>query len=426
LGILRVQISEFDIANDKLSKFNDKGQFAMTGIISDEPDVRDTNQKLKVKVGNSTVLVTTNRYPEYRYLDKIKLTGKLETPTVSEDFNYKDYLLKDHIYSVMNFPKVKIVSQEHQPGILSYSYEKILFAKEKLSQAIQSNFLPPHSLILEGIILGNNKNMTQDLRNKLNSAGLRFLTAISGVHVIILSTILLSFLMFSGLSRNQSFYFSIIFIWLYIVITGFSASGIRAATMGSIFICAQVFGRQNTSSRTIVLAGSLMLLQNPLLLIYDAGFQLSFLASLGIIYLKPVVSGLLSILFKEKLKELLDIFSVTITAQISTLPIMIFNFGSISLVSPITNFLILPIMPWILSFGFMFSILGALSKFLGFILYVPAWVLISYFIKVMEIFSQPWMVKTITNVSWLWLLVYYLVIGFMAWFLNKRYNQKFI
>ena len=426
IGILRVQISEFNIVNDKLAKFNGKGQIVLTGIISDEPDVRDTSQKIKVKISDSTVLVTTKRYPEYEYLDKIKLTGKLETPMVTDDFNYKNYLLKDNIYSVMAFPKIEIVSIKHQYNIFSYLYEKILFLKQKLEQALQNNFSPPHSLILEGIIFGNNKNITQDLKDRLNAAGLRFLTAISGVHVVILSAILISFMLFLGLRRNYAFCFSIIFIWLYIVITGFSASGIRAATMGSIFIFAGVFGRQNTSSRTIVLAAALMLLQNPLLLIYDIGFQLSFMASTGIIYLKPLMQIFLKNLFKERLKELSDIISITFSAQIFTLPIMIFNFGMVSMTAPITSILILPVMPWILSFGFLFSIFAAMSNFLGWIFYIPTWLLITYFLKVMDFFSQPWMAKNITNVSWFWVLISYSIIGSVVWLLNKRYSKVFL
>jgi competence protein ComEC len=371
-------------------------------------------------------LVTTGRYPEFNYLYKIKITGKLQAPGIIDDFNYTNYLLKDGIYSVMGFPQIELVSKKHEYNVFSYSYEKILFVKQKLKQSIQDNFLPPHSLILEGIIFGNNKNMTPDLRNKLNNTGLRFLTAISGVHVVILSAILISFMLFLGLKRNHAFYFSIIFIWLYIVLTGFTASGIRAATMGSIFIFAEVFGRQNTSSRTIVLAAALMLLQNPLLLIYDIGFQLSFLASLGIIYLKPAISYLLEIVFKENSHELSNIISITVTAQIFTLPMMVFNFGTLPLVAPITNILILPVMPLILSFGFLFSIFSAISKILGWIFYIPCWLLISYFLGVMNFFSQPQMAKTITNISWIWIFLIYLIIIFFTWFLDKKFSQKFL
>lgn len=425
LGILRVQIAEFNIANDELSKLNGKGVVVLTGIINDEPDVRDTSQKLEVKVGNSVILVTTNRYPEYNYLDKIKLTGKLESPVVYDDFNYKDYLLKDGIYSVMSFAKIEKLGKGRATA-LSFVYGKILSVKHRLEQAVQDNFLPPHSLILEGIIFGNNKNMTQDLRDKLNNTGLRFLTAISGVHVVILSAILISLLLFLGLRRPYAFSFSIILIWIYIVLTGLTTSGIRAGIMGSIFIFAGVLGRQNTSSRTIVLAATLMLLSNPLLLIYDVGFQLSFMACLGIIYLKPMISFLLKKVFKDNFRELLDIISITFTAQIFTLPIMIFNFGTISFVSPITNILILPFMPAILSFGFLFSIFASVSKILGYIFYLPIYFLISYFLKVMDIFSASWMSKAITDVSWVWLLVSYLIIIFFTWLLNKKYHREFL
>lgn len=210
LGILRMQIDEFNIAGDKLAKFNDKGTVVFTGTVSDAPDVRETSQKIKVGVprgalwaaGSSTILVTTDKYTEYNYLDKVKITGKLQTPMVSDDFNYKDYLLKDHIYSVMSSPKIEKVGKV-QGNLVSTIYAGILFLKQRAETVLQDNFLPPHSLILDGIIFGNNKNMTADLRDQLNAAGLRFLTAISGVHVIILSAILISLLMFLGLKRTR-------------------------------------------------------------------------------------------------------------------------------------------------------------------------------------------------------------------------------
>jgi len=218
--------------------------------------------------------------------------------------------------------------------------------------------------------------------------------------------------------------FSIIFIWLYVVITGFSASGIRAAIMGSIFILAGVLGRQNTSSRTIILAASLMLLQNPLLLIYDIGFQLSFMASMGIIYLKPLLDFLFKKLFKDNLKELTDILAATFSAQIFILPLTIYNFGVLSLSAPIASILILPVMPWILSFGFAFSIVAIFSNFLGSILYIPCYILITYFLKVMDLLSQPQFAKSI-NISWLWIAIFYVLIFSSTYFLNKKTAEDF-
>lgn len=433
MAILRVQISEFNIANDKLSKLNDKGQVVLTGIISDEPDVRDASQKIKVKVADSIILATTNIYPEYKYLDKIKLTGKLETPMAADDFNYKNYLLPQHIYSVMSFPKIELVSTEHQYNIFSWSYEKILFLKQGLRQSIQNNFLPPQSSILQGTILGDNGAMSQDLKNKLSVTGLRHFIAISGLHIVILISIVMSFLLAIGMWRNKAFYITIIFICTYIILTGASAAALRAGIMGGTYLLAQKFGRQAFSFRIVALAAALILLANPLLLFYDVGFQLSFLAVLGLIYFEPLVRNFIKFLIKkflnikiaEKHESALMLVSVTFAAQIFTLPIVVFNFGNISWVFPIANILILPIFYYLMLFGFLSSLVGIFWSALGWLLSVPCYFLLLYFMWVVNFFSQPQMTKTITNVSWVWLLFSYIIIGFFTWFLNKKYSRIF-
>ena len=422
MGILRIQISEFNIANDKLSKLNGKGEVVLTGTILNEPDIRDTYQKLKIKVGKlpageagSTLLVTTNRYPEYKYLDVIKITGKLEAPAVTDDFNYKNYLMKDGIYSVMSFPKVELVGKANG-DVASKIYSGILFCKQKIRESIQRNFLPPQSSILEGTILGDNGAMTNDLKSKLNITGLRHVIAVSGTHVVILSAIIMSLLLAVGLWRGQAFYVAIIFVCIYVILTGLPPSGVRAGIMGGIYLLSQKIGRQTMSSRLITMACAVMLLINPLLLFYDVGFQLSFLAVLGLIYFEPLIKKFIKI----------GVLSTTFAAQIFTLPIMVYNFGNISFVSPITNLLILPIVYWLMVFGFLTSVVGIFSTALGWILSVPCWFLLTYFVKVIDFFSQPWMAKSTINVSWVWVFISYLFIGLVTRFLNKKYSQEFM
>ncbi|MCX6720765.1 MAG: ComEC/Rec2 family competence protein [Candidatus Staskawiczbacteria bacterium] len=439
LGIIRVQISEFNIANDKLSKFNGQ-QVVITGIVDNEPDVRDTFQKLKVKTDDqpageagSTVLVTINRYPEYKYLDKIKLSGKLETPSVTDTFNYKNYLMKDGIYSVMNSPKVSALNGPRLAGEITVTqkiYSWVLFCKQKIRESIQGNFLPPQSSILEGTILGDNGAMTNDLKSKLNITGLRHVIAVSGTHVVILSAIIMSLLLAMGLWRGQAFYIAIIFICIYIVLTGLPPSGVRAGIMGGLYLFSQHLGRQSMGPRIITIAGAVMLVINPLLLVYDVGFQLSFLAVLGLMYLEPLIKRFINYFTlqseESSAKELISIVSATFAAQIFTLPIMVYNFGNVSLVSPITNLLILPIVYGLMVFGFLASLAGIFSYALGWILSIPCWLLLTYFVKVIDIFSQPWMAKTITNISWIWVFVAYFVIGAVTWFLNRRYSRSIV
>lgn len=438
LGIMRLQISEFNILNDKLSSLNDSGdKLTLAGQIISEPNIKDTSQTLRVKIADtqSIVLVTLDRYPEYKYLDEIKITGKLKSPAELEGFNYKNYLAKEGIYSVMGFPKTELIFNGHDHNFFTYPYEKILQFKEKLKKSIQFNFSPPQSFILEGVLLGNDSNMPQETREKLNATGLSHLTAISGSNVIILSGIMMIFLLGLGFWRGQAFYVSLIFIWLYIVITGFPASGVRAVIMASVFLLAQNLGRQNTSSRVIVMAGAVMLLQNPLLLLHDAGFQLSFMASMGIIYLKPIIDNFFRTIAQKFYdiqesrlpgKIFLDIVSITLAAQIFTLPLLTYHFENISLVSLATNLLVIPIVDAVMVLGFLAALLGIFSNVLGFIASIPVWLLLSYFIKVMEIFYQPWSVAALENVSWLWLPIYYAVLAFAVKYLEKIQKPKFL
>ena len=445
LGILRLQISEFNIAGDELSKLNDKGEISLTGVIIGEPDVKDTSQKLKIKTYDfgSTVLATTNRYPEYKYLDEVKITGKLETPIETEEFSYRNYLLKDHIYSVMYFSKIETTGKASgDPSFakalagkpFSAIYSGILWLKAKMRQSIRISFLPPHSSILEGVILGNKSAIPQEVKDKFRITGLSHIIAISGMHVVILSSIVMYFLLFLGFWRNQAFYGAVIFILVYIVLVGLPSSAVRAGIMGIIYLLGQKIGRQAMSLRVIVLAAGLMLLLNPLFLFYDVGFQLSFLAVLGLILFEPILRNFIKFLafiffrikFKEKYENFLMLFTVTISAQIFTLPIIIYNFGNISFVSIFTNILVLPVVPGIMLFGFLSALAGVIFSFLGWLLSLPCYFLLIYVFWVVDIFVGPWAYKIIPDVSWVWAAVSYVFLGIAIRYSNKKLRMKFL
>src|SRR3989339_177864 len=202
------------------------------------------------------------------------------------------------------------------------------------------------------------------------------------------------------------------------------ASGIRAGILATLFLLAEKLGRQGHRERIIVLAGALMLLANPLLLFYDIGFQLSFLAVLGLIYLDSFIkNSLLKIarIKNEKLENFVGMISATLSAQIFTIPIMLYNFGNVSLIAPITNVLILPIVEPLMILGFLSSFVGIFSVTLAMIFFVPCYFLVYYFIKILDIFSQSWAMKTFENVHWLWVIFLYLIIIiFVAWIKKKE------
>ncbi len=414
LGIWWHQAALLRIMNNGLRIYNDTGgEITLVGQVIEEPDVREENIKLTIRPENidGKILVTASRYPEYQYGDKLKITGKLMTPQEFPDFSYQDYLAKDGIYSVTYWPKIELIGKNEG----NFIYAKILSFKEKLRESIYQNLSPPQSSILGAVILGDKKRISQEWKDKLNRAGVRHLTAVSGMHVAILTSILMALLISLGLWRQQAFYFAIIFIALFILMTGLQPSAIRAGIMGGLFLLAQHLGRANISSRAVVFAGTAMLAQNPLLLKLDVGFQLSFLAMMGIIYLSPVFQ-----------KYLGNILAMTLAAQVFTLPILIYNFGYFSLAAPLTNILIVPFLPFLMGLGFVFAISGAIWQFLGWIFSWPVKFLLLYLTKIVDWFSGFSWSAFFLEISWIWLVLAYLVLGLVAWRISEKQKLKFL
>ena len=185
-GIWRHQQAELKITDNELGRYNDLEQkITLIGQIIKEPDVREKNIKLTIKPEKikGKVLVTINRYPQYQYGDKLKITGNLKTPLEFEDFNYKDYLAKDGIYSVIYWPEIEILDRENYRSPTSIIYAKILSFKNKLRESIYQNLSPPQSSILGAMILGDKSRISQEWKERLNYAGVRHLTAVSGMHI---------------------------------------------------------------------------------------------------------------------------------------------------------------------------------------------------------------------------------------------------
>lgn len=432
LGIFRHQIAEWQFLNDKLREYNDFPEpITLIGRVVKEPDIRENNIKLTVKVekilweiGSQTmegkVLVATNRYPEYQYGDKLKIEGFLKNPSIFEDFNYRDYLKKEGIFSVIFWPKIELLAKNQGNFLLA----KILEFKNKLREVIEENLSPPESSILMAMILGDKRRMSADLKEKLNITGLRHITAISGMHITILTLILMQ-LLISFLSKNQAFYLTLIFLILFIIMVGLPVSAIRAGIFAFLFLLAEKLGRLKSGSRAIVFAASIMLFQNPLLLKSDIGFQLSFLAIIGIIFLAPIFQNWLKKVPNDFLR-LRTIMAMTFSAQIFTLPILVYNFGQFSLVAPLTNILVLGFLPFIFGFGFLFSLAGLIWQPLGWLLSFPCFFLLVFLTKVMDFFSQIPFSFLNFKISWFWLLIFYLILGYITWWLNNKYRLRFL
>jgi len=435
LGIWRQQIAELKISNNELRKYNDlDGEVVLIGIVSDEPDIRGRSQKLTIKTEQlmannkeikvaGKMLLTANRYPEYQYGDTLKITGKLETPPVFEDFNYKDYLKKDGIYSTMNWPEIEFIG--HHSGSPT---KKFLFSfKNKFEESAQNFLSPPQEGILEALFFGDESNISQEWKDKFNLTGTRHITAVSGMNITIIAFLILSFALSLGLWRQQALYLSLFLLFLYIIMIGAPTSAIRAGIMGGLLMAAQYFGRLSLASRAVVFAAFFMLLFNPLFLTLDVGFQLSFLAIFGLIYFQPFLFNWFKQIPNPKIFPIRTTLSATLAAQIFTLPILIYNFGQISFVSPFANILIVPILAPLTILIFVFGITGMLFYPLGLFFSWITWLPLTYIVLVVDWFSKlSFASSAVKNLHWIWLIISYLILAYLALWLKQREKLKFL
>ncbi len=441
-GVFLVSPKIIEKNKNPLMNYNDSEKdFLFVGKVIKEPEIKSDNTKLTIKTKEGKILITTGNYPEYsaqggpasgwNYGDVLEIKGKLKTPSVFEEFNYKNYLAKEGVYSVMYWPKIEIL--ERNKG--SFIYQTLFKFKNKMNEAIEKIMPFPEASLLEGLILGNRQIFSQNMKNALSITGTSHIVAVSGMNIVILSNILMFVLIGLGLWRHQAFYFVLGLIFLFIIMVGAPVSAIRAGIMSGILLFAQKIGRLGNATRIIIFAAAIMLLFNPLLLRYDVGFQLSFLAVLGLIYLKPVLDGLLNKILpsqflkwiekKEFCKGIKDAITTTLAAQFAVLGILIYNFGRISFISPVVNVLVVPLLPYITAIILTFSGATFIWSLLGRILLWPAYFVTTYILRLIEWFSKiPFAAKEIKNVHWVWLVGYYvLLIGFLIWYKKRKSPQ---
>lgn len=424
LGVWRHQSFLFRVENNSLEQLiNREGNIALVGIIDSLPDRRENFNKIKIRLPEKEgkILITSWKYPEYRYGDKLKLEGKLEEPENFEDFDYKNYLAKDGIYAVMYFPDIELIGK----GFGSPFFASLFSIKNRLKESVNSLLPSPQSGLLEALLFGDEENIPEYWKQKFNITGTRHIAAVSGMNITIISVLILNLLLFMGFWRKQAFYLSVGLILIYVLVIGAPASGLRAAIMGILFLLAQSFGRASDGVRPIVFSACLMLFQNPLLLKADVGFQLSFLAILGLAYLQPF--------FSNFLKRIPDFFqlrytlSATIAAQIFTFPVLAYHFGQVSVLGLFSNLLVVPLLPHITILGFFLSLSGIFFLPLGYLLSFPAWALLTFILKIIDFsFQIPLSPLSFQNFSLGWVIIFYLGLGFIVWRLQESQKLRFL
>jgi len=346
-------------------------------------------------------------YPHYDYGDVLIINCPLSTPKKFEDFDYGKYLAAKKIYSTCGYGEVRIIDS----GNGFWPKEIILKIKSRLSDGLKSSISEPQSSIIRAMILNETGSIPKQWNDLFSDLGLTHIIAISGSHITIIVSLIMYLAIALGFSRPKAFWAALFGIIIYVAMVGFPASAVRAAIMGILVIYAKKIGRPNSAFGLIILAASLMLALNPFLILYDVGFQLSFLAVIGLIYLGPIVENW----FKKipDFWQMREMLSVTISAMLMTLPLIIFQFGRFSPISILANILILPIIPFLTVFALLNAIISSLIPFLGNIMGWVTWIFTSYWLSVSYLVNKVNFLSFNFKISWLIVLICYALIGYL-------------
>ncbi len=436
LGVWRFQIADRS-GNPDVDNFVEENVI-IHGMIVDEPDERETNLKLTVRikeigldtdttnVGHANkkisleneksftlindkinVLVTTELYGEYRYGDIISFSGSLLKPENFETdtgriFDYVNYLDNDDIFYVMRYPKeIEIIESGQGNMVYSFLYK----IKQKFIKNISLYIKEPQASLLGGLTVGAKNSLPADLKEDLVKTGTIHIVALSGFNVSLVADYIL-IILGAILGMSASLIISIIAIILFVLMTGAQATAVRAGIMAILVLFSKLRGRQSDITRALVLTAVLMVAVNPKVLVFDVSFQLSFLATIAIIYLAPIVERKF-----KKLPNFLQfrqILSATLATYIFVLPFLLYKIGTLSLVALPANLLILILIPITTIFGFLTGILGFIWPILSLPFAYVSQLLLSYELKVVQLGGNlPFAAKIIPEFSvWIILLIY--------------------
>lgn len=415
LGILKNKTEKIDNLTIENKEFSE------TVIVAKEPIIKDNYQNIIVKTKNgSKILFSANLYSDLKYGDELNLSCSLKIPENKDNqFDYRMYLAKDGIYYICEKPSFE------RTGINKGNiiYRGILTLKNKLTGNISQVIPEPEGALANGLLFGGTSGLSKQQSENFSKTGLSHIVAVSGFNVTIIAEYLMIAGIFLGLWRKQAFWFAVVGIFLFVLMVGFPSSAVRAGIMGSLLIWAMKNGRLANSINAIIFSAAIMLFLNPLLLRYDIGFQLSFLATLGIIELSPFWERYL--IKKHKAFGMLENVFLTISATIFVLPIIVYNFNIVSIVSVLANFLVLSVVPLSMLLVFLTSVAGLIWQPLSIPLAWLTFLPLKYIIEIVNyLASLKWSSADVENFGIRSLIIWYAILFASLAFLKIKFKPK--
>jgi len=384
----------------------EEAQIEIKAPIIAEPVLKENYQKIIIP----KIVIYTDRYPRYHYGDIINIKGKVKP---FSDFRSYNSII---VSGKMSYPSIEFFTST------KFSLRKTaLFVKNKITSSLQKIIPEPKSSLLISLMFGAKNNLTSVLEKQIRKCGLSHVIVASGLHLSIITKALSGFLDILYMSNSVNFVASFLFILSFAFMAGLTPSIIRAAIMAFLLILSRFSFRLYNSFNALLLAAVIMVWLNPLVLFWDLGFQLSFLATAGIIFLYPIWKESefwQQDFFNKKGQIIRETALPTFSALTFVIPWVIFKMQVFSLVAPITNFLILPLVPLVMAGGAMVAISSLLFYPMGLFLGALLNLILAYLLKVISLFSSlSWSQIYIPSMLH-WLIIPYYI--FLFFYIRKN------
>jgi competence protein ComEC len=367
VGMARVAISDMQNRADIQLEQVVGTSTILEGVVRGEPDERDTHTQVVVQVQTlgeekvpiaDRVLIYAPHYPQLRYGDQVEIAGTLKYPEVIQEedgrvFLYPAYLKKDGIHFVISYPKVTV--RAHETG---WSVRGTLFSlKQQFLDALKAVLPEPQVSLLGGLVVGAKEALGKDLLDTFRAAGVVHIVVLSGYNVSIIARYVTRLL--SPLPRAFGWGMGSALIVVFAMLTGGSATIVRASIMALLVFVAQVAGRKFDALRALFAAAFVMILHNPYILAFDPSFQLSFLATFGLIAYAPLFEKWFSSF--PNMFGMREILAATFATELFVLPFLLWMSGTFSIVAPLTNVLVLWTVPFTMGIGFVVGCIALVS-----------------------------------------------------------------
>ena len=428
-GIARYWLSLPYIDEESIHYYRDeKKNITVRGVIALDPDrrrekvnyvidVSDVSINGVLKNVHGRVLVPYALYPEFEYGEQVEVSGILIEPPEFEGFSYRNYLSLSSVYSIMQNPYIKGLKDP------DFKFKGLLFSfKDSFESRLNKLFPEPSASFEAGLLTGSRKGIPDEILEAFNITGLTHIIAISGYNISLIIVLISS--LFKSSSRKVKVPFIILFIILFTIFVGASAAVVRASIMGIVSVMALWFGRQSKVINALLISAFVMALWNPMTFLYDVGFQLSFLATLGLILVGNQIVSFVKFL-PEKF-GIREACAMTLSAQIFALPVILTNFGRFSLISPVANIFIVSFIPFAMFFGFIAAILSVISFNAGFVFAMPAWLMLQVAVFITKLLAGlPMAAYEVEWFNHYWAVAYYLICVF-AYFVHKYFRPVFL